>query len=84
MLQPKRAVYVIQVLGKTIVVGMSEAGMQTLCEMDEETVAQQTEFNSSGSTEMSPSFLNFLKNNLGIMRTNTGFKSQRSKNGAGK
>lgn len=84
VLQPKRAVYVIQVLGKTIVVGVSEAGIQPLCEMDEEMYARQMEFTGSGSTEMSPSFLNFLKHNLGMMRTQIGPKSSRSKNGAGK
>jgi len=84
VLQPKRSVYVIQVLGKTIVLGMSEAGMQPLCEIDEETYARQTEFTSSGSTEMSPSFLNFLKQNLGMMRTQLGSKSIRPNNGTGK
>lgn len=84
VLQPKRAVYVIKVLGKTMVVGVSEAGMQTLCELDEESRAQQTEFINTGASEMSPSFLSFLKDNLGIMRTRTGSKSPRSKNGTGK
>jgi hypothetical protein len=67
-----------------MVVGVSEAGMQTLCELDEESFAQQTEFMNTGASEMSPSFLSFLKDNLGIMRTKAGSKSPRSKNGTGK
>jgi flagellar biogenesis protein FliO len=84
VLQPKRAVYVVKVLGKTIVIGVSDAGMHTLCEMDEEPDARQTEFQKTNATEMSPTFLNFLKENLGMMRTKIGPKSSRSKNGAGK
>jgi flagellar biogenesis protein FliO len=83
VLQPKRAVYVIKVLSKTMVVGVSEAGMQTLCELDEESFAQQTEFMNTGASEVSPSFLSFLKDNLGIMRTKAGSKSPRLKNGTG-
>jgi flagellar biosynthetic protein FliO len=84
VLQPKRSVYVVKVLGKTIVVGVSEAGMQTLCEIDEDAVAQQTEMMKSGSQEMSSSFLSYLKDNLGIVRSKAGSKLPRSKNGTGK
>jgi len=52
--------------------------------LDEESFVQQTELMNTGATEISPSFLNYLKNNLGMMRTKFDLKSPRSKNGTTK
>ena len=83
-LQPKRAIYVLQVQEKTIVVGVSEAGFQPLCELEGQVLDHETNMMTNANTEMSPSFLQFLKENLGIVRTQSASKSSRSKHGGNK
>lgn len=66
-LAPKRSVYVLQVMDKVIVVGMTEQGMQTLTEMDNSVIHKET-------------MREHLRNQDDIVAEKTNFSSFLSKN----
>ena len=71
MLQPKRSVYVLEVLGRTLVIGVSENGMQTLTEINNAEHFQPAEYRTEEelmNSQVSPTFVDYLKENLGIVR----------------
>jgi flagellar biogenesis protein FliO len=87
LLQPKYSVYVLSISGKGVVVGLSDAGMQTLCELDGEDLEAytvSTKASPAGPLEPIPSFLQYLKENMGMVRQKTPVKTPRSRNGAGR
>ncbi|MCX7984346.1 MAG: flagellar biosynthetic protein FliO [Bacteroidetes bacterium] len=67
MLQPKVMIYVLRVANKTIVVGLTEHGLQLLTEVD---VSSETTIQGQGGEveqkSGAPNFLEHLKKNLGI------------------
>ncbi len=67
-LAPKRSVYVLQVMEKVIVVGMTEQGMQTLTEMDGSVTRNETmieHFRHQGETaEPKTNFPSYLSKHL--------------------
>ncbi len=76
VIQPKYVVYVIRVQEKTLVVGVSNAGFQLLTEI--ETKGHDELSDGSGTTtvhEGNPSFLEFLKKNIGIIQPGSKRKS---------
>ena len=70
-LQPKRSVYALEVLGKTLIVGVSEAGIQTLTEMNTP-VSRGSEESSEAEAKYrdldTATFASYLKENLGFVK----------------
>lgn len=71
---PKRMVYVLQVMDKVMVVGMTEQGMQTLAELDGTTAKRKTGAQrqriEKETTPASPNFSEYLGKQLNSFMVN--------------
>jgi flagellar biogenesis protein FliO len=68
-LQPKRSVYVLDIEAKRLVVGVSEAGIQILTELNKnERVSNLEGSMEFGTSARSLSFVDYLKENLGVVK----------------
>lgn len=81
MLQPKVFVYVIRIEKKTFAVGVTERGMEMLTELEYQVPAiEGTEGNEAHEEGTGfPSFLQYLKNNLGFVQVPSGIKAKHRK-----
>jgi len=68
MLQPKVYVYVLKVENKTIVLGVSDRNLQILTEVEPESHDSSIDRNIETYSNAAPSFLQYLKKNLGFVR----------------
>jgi flagellar biogenesis protein FliO len=68
MLQPKKSIYVVRVLGKILVVGASENGLNSLASFDYNELEEAADTVPDTSGTITPTFFNFLKENIGIIR----------------
>ena len=71
VLQPKRSIYIIEVMGKRLVIGVSEAGLQTLASFGAGEEDAIPEISYTPATQ-SHSFVDYLKDNLGFVRPKNG------------
>ncbi len=67
MLQPKVYVYVLKVENKTIVLGVSDRNLQILTDVEYEPHANSIDGNMGAYSNDAPSFLQYLKKNLGFV-----------------
>jgi flagellar biogenesis protein FliO len=79
-LQPKRSIYVIDVEEKRLVVGVSEAGIQMLAELNRNDVSIEDNGSMEGRhLQGSQTFVDYLKENLGVIKPRSA-RIQKSKN----
>lgn len=81
MLQPKVFIYVVRIEKKTFAVGITERGMEMLTELEYQAPSiEGTEGNEAQEEGTGvPSFLQYLKNNMGFVQVPSGIKTKHRK-----
>ena len=67
-LLPKKTIFLVKVFDRILVVGVTDAAINILSEIDDKGVIDdiETSFSEKGTTTDNAKFLNILKSNLGI------------------